>query len=98
MKLINEIKKELKELSKSLLKDVITEPQFEEKSEKDEFLIFEEGKGSFTFELEESEGTKEDIEDIVNLLKTGQYDRAIEKIRELKSQKGFGLERDEIEL
>jgi len=91
MKLINEIKKELKELSKSLLKDFITEPEFKEKNERDEFLIFEEGKGTLIFELEESEETNENIEDIVNLLKTGQYDRAIEKIRELKAQKGYGL-------
>ncbi len=98
MKLIKEIKSKLKELSKSLLKDIIAEPEIEEKSEREEILIFEEGKGSFSFELEESEEKKEDIEEIINLLKKGEYDMAIENIKKLKFKKGFRIERDEIEL
>ncbi|MEO0290827.1 MAG: hypothetical protein ABIN15_06265 [candidate division WOR-3 bacterium] len=98
MKIIEEIKKELIKSSKSLLKDVINLPEIEEKKEKEEFLIFEEGKSSFTFDIEETGEKREEIEDIVNLIKTGQYDKAIEKIRELKSRESFGIGREEIEL
>ncbi len=91
MKFLEELKKELKEKCPSLLKEIIEEPGEEEKKEKNDFLIFEEGKGTFTFELEENESKAEEIDDIIRLLKIGQYDQAIEKIRELKAQKEFGL-------
>ncbi|MEN3045999.1 MAG: hypothetical protein ABDH49_03315 [Candidatus Hydrothermales bacterium] len=101
MKILEEIKKEIHESYKSLLKDYITLPQEEsEEKEKEVFVIFEEGKSSFSFETE-----REEIEDILNLIKLGQYDKAIERIRELKSKEtpkividDFKISRDEINL
>lgn len=98
MRIIEEIKKELIKNSKSLLKDIISLPEIKEEKEKEEFLIFEEGKSSFTFETEDIGEKREEIEDIINLIKTGQYDKAIEKIRELKSRESFGISREGIEL
>ncbi|MEN3044056.1 MAG: hypothetical protein ABDH37_02405 [Candidatus Hydrothermales bacterium] len=106
MKILEEIKREIQESYKSFLKNHVTLPEDEnEESEKEEFLIFEEGKSSFSFEIETGKEKKEEIEDILNLLKIGQYDKAIEKIRELKSKEtpkiltdDLRISRDEINL
>jgi hypothetical protein len=96
MKLIEKIKKELNKMSPSYFKNIINigvlkEEEVEKSSSENDILIFEEGRGSFSFELEDTEGKREVIDDIVRLLKMGQYDQAIEKIRELKGQSGLEL-------